>query len=367
MSINGFRFLRTDGLDSFFMKAFSKLKDYFNAVRSTQNVGGKSFFGAAFSVVRARAQFGVGPKVYSLHSLYNEKPENWPLYDIAVPLEVALRRANPPSSRGLIKDKFLFYKHCSEFDIPVVPTFDLDGFFGEITTGAVEDILKKGRLFLKPVDSAHGHGALVAKRDQEGSWAFNDQVGTLGDLYAFCQSNKTYRNWIVQPVLETHPDLIPPCSPSCLSTVRVVTIRSESIVKVLYAVLKVGSGETQIDNFSLGSTGNGLAAVDIESGKLGCLRLSVSKTWPSIKSYEVDPGSGVRMSDITVPHWQEVKHLLIKAHNTFSDFKSLGWDVAITDNGVYILEANTNYGGEIHQVSMGRGLKRELLDILKSP
>lgn len=47
-------------------------------------------------------------------------------------------------------------------------------------------------------------------------------------------------------------------------------------------------------------------------------------------------------------------------------FKSVGWDIAATRNGVTIVEANASYDASILQVAHRRGMKKEMLEAIAS-
>ncbi len=68
---------------------------------------------------------------------------------------------------------------------------------------------------------------------------------------------------------------------------------------------------------------------------------------------------------IQIPYWKEVKELCRNAarHNTSN--RSIGWDVAITENGPSFVEGNHNWCKLLWQLPAGEGLKSVLDHYLK--
>ena len=55
------------------------------------------------------------------------------------------------------------------------------------------------------------------------------------------------------------------------------------------------------------------------------------------------PETGVSFKEYKLPYWEDVISLSKKASLKFLPLRTLGWDFAITENGVVILEINTLY------------------------
>lgn len=50
-------------------------------------------------------------------------------------------------------------------------------------------------------------------------------------------------------------------------------------------------------------------------------------------------------------HWDEVVDIAQKAHSCFSDLFSIGWDLAVTPDGVRLIEGNINWAVDPHQIN----------------
>lgn len=120
--------------------------------------------------------------------------------------------------------------------------------------------------------------------------------------------------------------------PEAVNTIRVMTFLDDSgKPRLIGAVLRIGNG-TYVDNFASG----GLAAiVNLESGKLS--RLAQSK---SGDTYDKHPATGTVFAEITIPHWDAVKALVLEAATVEPRVRYVGWDVAVTADKPLLIECN---------------------------
>ena len=58
---------------------------------------------------------------------------------------------------------------------------------------------------------------------------------------------------------------------------------------------------------------------------------------------ERHPVTGVCFENFSLPFWDEVEKLVLKAHAFIPSVISIGWDVAITEKGPVLLEGNDNW------------------------
>jgi hypothetical protein len=152
---------------------------------------------------------------------------------------------------------------------------------------------------------------------------------------------------VVQQRLVAHP-LLRAFHPVTLPTVRVVTCLSDDDVWVPRAVLKLPVGRAGVDNFHAG----GIACpVDPETGIVAAGIPKSGFDWLS-----VHPESGVRFEGIRLPFWAETIATVKRAAPLFGDLKCLGWDLAITESGPLLIEANYEWGVDIVQRPHRRGI-----------
>lgn len=348
------------------------ISDYGSGVRTAHRQPGMSLFQAVQSVIRARLLYGIGPRLHSLFELYIQPEESWRDFLVDEPLKKVLRRVNNPRSREITKDKLKFYDHCLENEISTIPIVcAIDRRPDPVVlqsyhVTSVDDWCKKldagpTELFIKLIDGTSGIGAFSAKRSIDGVWTYCGKEGSAAALYAFTiERMANERGWIVQQRLRPHKELQPIMSPSGLGTLRVVTGLREGEPRILFAVLRMPVGKGSADNFLHGQSGNLIAAVDLETGVLSPGRVSKSRFWPLIHDVDFHPETGSEITGLALPYWEELRNLVVRAHSSFPDLMTVGWDVAIVDGGPIIVEANSTYDVDILQVAFKRGVRSDL-------
>ncbi len=205
-----------------------------------------------------------------------------------------------------------------------------------MSTSAALKSLKSGKYICKPQYGAQGNGVyLIEKKNGDVSfYKKNSKKSTSDDFY----KNIHDRNYMFQDYVIQHKK-INNINPHALNTVRIVTTRYNNEPQVLGAMLRVGVNKSIIDNVHSGGTCIG---INQESGKLkryGCYYSIFNK-----KIELEHPVSHVKYDGYQLPYWQEVLNLVKTAHKIFYGLSSIGWDVAITENGPQIIEINSGYG-----------------------
>ena len=67
------------------------------------------------------------------------------------------------------------------------------------------------------------------------------------------------------------------------------------------------------------------------------------------------PDSGIVFDGYKIPYYEESIALAKQAMNVFYGFKTIGWDIAITDNGPIFIEGNDGWGIAAHQMVENSG------------
>lgn len=110
--------------------------------------------------------------------------------------------------------------------------------------------------------------------------------------------------------------------------------------------------------------GNIVAPVDLVDGTIGPALMSKSSDWPQMTIVTHHPDTNALITGLTIPFWFETLTLAMEAQKCTPQLPTIGWDIAVTDQGPIILEANTIYGVLLLQVAHQRGIRDEMLDIL---
>ena len=142
-------------------------------------------------------------------------------------------------------------------------------------------------------------------------------------------------------------------SPSGLNTVRVFTQIHQGEIHFLGARFRI-SVNSPVDNMG---AGNLAAPVDISSG-----RLSAPGVYSDITKGDeaIHPVTGQVIEGQVLPFWEEVIDLARRAALHAPENRSVGWDIAITEEGPELIEGNHNWCKLLWQLPVKQGLKYEL-------
>ena len=204
------------------------------------------------------------------------------------------------------------------------------------TSKAFYDFLKKhGAAFMKPLGGACGKGIFILDVDE-----FKRDG---------CDIEK-YRGFIAEEVLQQH-EAISRLNPNAVNTIRVLTYCGE----ILLAVLKLGTGDSIVDNqHAKGLNGN----IDLETGITNSAFYDLD-----YNPFYRHPDTHEMLLGVEIPHWQELKKTVVTAAKELREVPYLGWDVAITPNGVAIIEANEAPGHDLAQGAAKIGVYQRIKEI----
>lgn len=210
-------------------------------------------------------------------------------------------------------------------------------------------------VYVKPSHGSYGKGnALLRCRDgQELVFGDDSRMG----ITEYCTSllGQVGLGWIFQEPLVPHNEIAQLCGQR-ISGVRVHSFMKSDGPMVFRAIWKINVGTSDSDNFHHGASGNMLADVDVNTGRVTRVVHGMGF------DQEVDPGhpiTGKPLVEFCLPHWPDVKRLVCQAHHLFPGFISPGWDVAICDEGPVLLEVNAFGDIDLTQHAAGRGFVDE--------
>lgn len=144
-------------------------------------------------------------------------------------------------------------------------------------------------------------------------------------------------------------------APGSVNTLRVITGAVDGRSWLIYAGARFGSGKSFADNFHMGGSG---VLIDMETGKL--VGNAINKR---LEEREVSV-TGIRYDGHPVPYWEEIKAMVLEAALVNDNIHLVGWDVAICNDGPMIVEGNRASGFDLIQMTMRKGTKYMLDDLL---
>lgn len=241
---------------------------------------------------------------------------------------------NPPTSRKILIDKKLFLQAYSKFvRHPYLAMEEIQ------TSDRTEALLhnQTGKIVLKKSDGQCGVGIEVKNAAEF-------------DKKSLYKHLKATGNDMVEAFVQQHKQLNA-LSPSGLNTIRIITqLSTEDEVDIIGTRLRI-TVNSAVDNLA---AGNIAAPIDPDSGIV---------TGPGIYSditkedKEKHPVTGVSIVGFKIPFWKETLAMVKEAALLHKENRSIGWDVAITDEGPELIEGNHDWCKLLWQLPVKRGLK----------
>ena len=269
---------------------------------------------------------------------------------------------NPMSLSYLTEDKAVFYSYCTGSGITVPRLHAIYHPDGGWTHGdplhgdGSETRIVAGRdawrrylreqapesFVIKPSKGVYARGLMVLTRSSEGDEMISPsgKRRTLDELLDTMAGDSRYSTYIVQDRLENHTDLQQLADSKALQTVRVVTmVGPDRKPRILFACAKVINSDHLSDNFDYGTSGNLLADIHLGSGSLHRV-MGKHDSGFGLQEFAEHPRTGITFNDFTLPYWQETKVLAEEAALKFLPLRTIGWDIAITQDGPSVIEGN---------------------------
>lgn len=249
---------------------------------------------------------------------------------------------NPKQSRNVLEDKRLFRaKYDFLIKHRVVLKSDLKSI--EACSNFLES-LRSEKIVLKHHDGNCGVGIKII------------DLRNI-DKHSLFKLLKSNNYEIIEEYIMQHP-LMNNLSPSGVNTVRIFTqLDGLNNVDILGCRLRI-SIDSSVDNMA---AGNIAAPIDITTG-----RIIGAGVYSDITKEEVTvhPITGVELIGFQIPFWKETVEMSIKAALTFTDNRSVGWDIAITSQGPTLIEGNHDWCKLLWQLPIKSGMKHILLEYL---
>jgi len=256
----------------------------------------------------------------------------------------------------VIDDKILLDRLFHELKIPTAKTiciikdgeiFDHDG--NMINEEIFENIIKNltcRRMFIKPSLGKSGVGIFVAEKAENSYLIDNTALS-----YQFLKKLAQKKNWILQEGILQREDFSQ-INSSSVNTLRILTNIKKEGNPIKVAILRMGRLGSYFDNSHLGGLSN---QINIETGEFSPYAYSEHDM---IKT-EYHPDSGFRFKNNRIKNWDSiVKEIKLTAYK-LKDYVEIAWDVAVTEQGVLFIEANSFYGIDHMQCSAG-GMRKVL-------
>lgn len=367
--------------NSLFDKSLARFAEYREWARLAREQTGKSLLIQAREILalrRAGGQCGITDyywfRLYDADHLCGHAEDflGWRLQDS---FNFAL---NPRHVVLPAWDKLVFHQLATAAGLPVVPLkavyhpgprLSLPGLVQHLRTAAEVEAYLRCRenypLFAKPAYSQQGVGVLHLcdyDRAQDSLLRVDGSRLPVTDFVkrVFESVDRRYHKpecgFLFQEPLRLAPEIERLTGWPAICGVRIVCLNGPAGVVPIGAAWKIAVPPNHVDNFHMGSYGNLVAEVDLESGEIGRM---IDGLGPGAHLLDTHPRTGLRLSGLRLPGWTQLLRVCREAGPVFPLMKVHHWDFALSDRGPVILELNDMGGTQIVQL-FGRGLLSEV-------
>lgn len=245
-------------------------------------------------------------------------------------------KTNPKATRSILENKLEFYEAYKDFIFhPFCKLQDIKNKNAD-AKAVLEN--KTGKMVLKDSLGQCGFDVEIVKTEK-----YKD----LDELATYMKS-KEYD--MAEAFIQQHDD-INKISSTGLNTVRMFTIiNNEGGVDFIGARLRI-SVNSHVDNLA---SGNIACPIDIKTGKINGPGIYSDITKKDVTHH---PITNFPLLDFQIPMWDKVVELTEKIALAHPENRGVGWDIAITNDGVDFIEGNHNWCKLLWQLPVQRGLK----------
>jgi Sugar-transfer associated ATP-grasp len=355
------------------MTMIDKRKEYTETARAVAILNGRGRGRVMTRMLAARIICKLGAQDFMLYNLDAKPARSWKEYLTKTAMDNLQAEVNPVKHKGLVTDKVLFYERCLARDISTPPVLAVIAAYTTKRSGVALQTVETATQ-LNDLLRGFGNRTLIIK-DQHGAWGkgvllvsvrdgriiqHTGEEFTADEIIRHCLEHQA--DFIVQDFLRAD-DRVKSIMPGpALGTFRMVTVSQAegAEVAVPYAFAKIPVAGNITDNFYHGSTGNLICGIQVETGRLMTAWGANSGKHGQLVEVDTHPNTGLLLPGFEIPSWAQMLAAAKRAAAAFPELRTLGWDVALTSDGIVMLEANCNYDPDGPQITLNRGIRSEI-------
>ena len=205
----------------------------------------------------------------------------------------------------------------------------------------------KSNIIVKPVDQACGRN--VEKINVK-------EINDINNLYDTLVTKKQY---LVEDCIVHHPKMSE-IYPNAVNTLRIVTVTKNNKVNIMFRSIRIGNSGNVVDNFNHG----GLFTTIEKNGLIQ--KPCVDKQG---NIYDNHSFTNTSLIGFEIPLFEQAIEFVKTMAISIPEVGYVGWDIAITENGPVVVEANPFpghdiYQSKIHMKADGTGLRKDFEKII---
>ena len=300
------------------------IKNMFRAIDTVHERSGKNRVYIFFDMIHCGVKYGAGYSDYKLAEFYNLNRKQRATYITRGINNRLVSLLNKKEDYYLVEDKRKFneifgdliHREWLNMDTATQPEFE--AFMAE-----------RSVIIAKPSDATCGKG--IEKLDKK----------DFTSLQAMYTHLKETGAGLVEDCIIQHRD-IAKLYPLSVNTLRIVTVYTEGEAHLIYAFIRIGNDGHFVDNFNSGGM---VAPIDTEKGVIQYAAFDKQSRY-----YETHPYTRTPIAGSAIPFWKESVALCLTAAARIPTLGYIGWDVAVTEDGPLLIEANQFPGHDILQM-----------------
>lgn len=323
--------------------------------------GKKSIFRIFIDIYRLSKYWKVFPDSYFRFGMFMKDYTDFDKMKSFIPQQAyyPFSKAKDARYNLLIDDKILFHDIMSYYGLPVPKRYFIyrNGEFRNaskiLTNDEVNSILKNindDRIFVKLTSGGGASGIFIYTKKENGIYVDDKKNEVSAEMIKekYRETDLIFEEQIKQD------KILAQFNPDTVNTIRILTYKD----KIASATVRFGGKGDFIDNLSKGGVA---VSCDIETGELGEYGMRIY----DINKYYEHPDSKIKFKGVRISQWEEIKNIITKSLNLLPYYKSVGFDIATTDEGPVIIEINTGAGIGLSQIGREYGLADTFLESKK--
>lgn len=270
------------------------------------------------------------------------------------------KNLNSPGYFSILEDKYFFYKvlegngFSSPRNLYLIDPSGIYDLKGRKYISSEAFLQREVDGFCKIING-FGGSMIYQLEIKDSGLLLNKEAMDISDFLKLLGNDK----YMIQERIVQHPGM-EVLNPSCINTLRMLTIKTGQTVHLFQDYLRVGINNSYVDN---GTSGNIMIGIR-EDGRLMDAAYS-SGIDTATFTMDTHPQTGVRFGEFTIPCYKEAVALVKKLHQHYQQFFMVGWDIGITPDGPIVIEGNNITTLYYYQVMYG-GMRTAFEDLARS-
>lgn len=319
------------------LNAFHSLKEiYTQKLNRIVEETNKSKIAILLDCIYARIRHGCDIEQYTLGGFYRlkefERKQSLTIHR----KNKLVNKLNSQKSIQVLSNKVLFNKHFSQFiHRGWIYSEECDwesfkSFFSNLPKSVL----------LKPIDAMQGKGIekRVVSNDTEITQLYNDVID---------------KKILIEEFIQQHPRMV--FGNKSVNTIRVMTmVDRNGAGHVLKAILRAGVGDACVDNYCAGGV-----IYDVDLGT-GIVDSRGRKEHDCDNTIIIHPMTDIVMLGYRLPNWEQVMSTAKQAAEFFPKCRLIGFDIAITDDNVDLIEGNESAHNGLYEYLGDKGYFKKI-------